>query len=187
MSHLPGIAAKTVQTPRLRSNVLYRDDVPAGTVPLVFVHGNASSSLFWEPLMLALPPEINAVAVDLRGYGDSEVAPVDGSRGIRDFSDDLAEVLTELDLEPAHLVGWSMGAGVVMQYALDHPVRTMTLISPISPYGFGGTAADGSLLNADAAGTGGGGVNPDFIERLRAGDRSSESPTSPGRCTPRRT
>ena len=74
MSHLPGIAAKTVQTPRLRSNVLYRDDVPAGTVPLVFVHGNASSSLFWEPLMLALPPEINAVAVDLRGYGDSEVA-----------------------------------------------------------------------------------------------------------------
>ena len=179
MSHLPGIAAKTVQTPRLRSNVLYRDDVPAGTVPLVFVHGNASSSLFWEPLMLALPPEINAVAVDLRGYGDSEVAPVDGSRGIRDFSDDLAEVLTELDLEPAHLVGWSMGAGVVMQYALDHPVRTMTLISPISPYGFGGTAADGSLLNADAAGTGGGGVNPDFIERLRAGDRSSESPTSP--------
>ena len=72
-----------------------------------------------------------------------------------------------------------MGAGVVMQYALDHPVRTMTLISPISPYGFGGTAADGSLLNADGAGTGGGGVNPDFIERLRAGDRSGDSPTSP--------
>ncbi len=179
MSHLPGIAAKTVQTSRLRSNVLYRTDGPAGTVPLVFVHGNVSSSLFWEPLMLALPREINAVAVDLRGYGDSEVAPVDGTRGIRDFSDDLAEVLAELDLEPAHLVGWSMGAGVVMQYALDHPVQTMTLVSPISPYGFGGTAADGSLLNADAAGTGGGGVNPDFIERLRAGDRSSEAPTSP--------
>ena len=107
------------------------------------------------------------MAVDLRGYGDSEVAPVDASRGLRDFSDDLAEVLTALDLEPAHLVGWSMGAGVVMQYAIDHPARTMTLISPISPYGFGGTAADGSLLNADASGTGGGGVNPDFIARLR--------------------
>ena len=179
MSHLPGIAAKTVQTSRLRSNVLFREEVAAGDVPLVLVHGNVSSSLFWEPLMLALPPEINAVAVDLRGYGDSEVAPVDSSRGLRDFSDDLAEVLTELDLDPAHLVGWSMGAGVVMQYALDHPVRTLTLISPISPYGFGGTAAGGNLLNADASGTGGGGVNPDFIERLQSGDRSSDSPMSP--------
>jgi len=127
MSHLPGIAAKTVQTSRLRSNVLYRTDGPAGTVPLVFVHGNVSSSLFWEPLMLALPREINAVAVDLRGYGDSEVAPVDGTRGIRDFSDDLAEVLADLDLEPAHLVGWSMGAGVVLQYLLDAPERVASV------------------------------------------------------------
>ena len=95
MSHLPGIAAKTVQTSRLRSNVLYRKDLPAGNVPLVFVHGNVSSSLFWEPLMLTLPPEINAVAVDLRGYGDTEAAPVDATRGMRDFSDDLAAVLTD--------------------------------------------------------------------------------------------
>ena len=96
-------------------------------------------------------------------------------------------MLTELDLEPAHLVGWSMGAGVVMQYALDHPVRTMTLISPISPYGFGGTAADGSLLNADAAGTGGGGVNPDFIERCAPATGAVRVRPLRDRCTPRRT
>ncbi len=178
MSLLPGIAAKTVQTSRLRSNVLYRSEVAAGSTPLVFVHGNVSSSLFWQPLMLSLPPSINAVAVDLRGYGDSEPAPVDASRGLRDFADDLAEVIAELGLEPAHIVGWSMGGGVVMQYALDHPVSSLTLIAPVSPYGFGGTALDGSLLNADASGTGGGGANPDFIARLRDGDRSADSPTS---------
>ena len=179
MSLLPGIAATSVQTARLRSNVLLRSAAPTGDVSVVFVHGNVSSSLFWQPLMLDLPPEINAVAVDLRGYGGSEAAPVDATRGLRDWSDDLAEVIDELGLGPAHLVGWSMGAGVVMQYALDHPARSLTLLSPVSPYGFGGTALDGSLLTPDAAGTGGGGANPDFVARLQDGDRSSDSPTSP--------
>ena len=35
--------------------------------------------------------------------------------------------------------GWSMGGGVVMQYALDHPALSLTLQAPVSPYGFGGT------------------------------------------------
>ena len=179
MSLLPGIAAHTVQTARLRSNVLTRTDRPEGGVPVVFVHGNVSSSLFWQPLMLSLPPEIDALAVDLRGFGDTETAPVDGSRGLRDFSDDVAEVVDELGLGPVHLVGWSMGGGVAMQYALDHPLRSLTLINPVSPYGFGGTGHDGRLLTPDAAGTGGGGANPDFVARLASGDRSEESQTSP--------
>lgn len=176
---LPGIVARSVTTTRLTSNVLYRSDVSAGPVPVVFVHGNVSSSLFWQPLMLSLPAEVNALAVDLRGFGDSETAPVDATRGLSDFSDDLAEVIDALDLGPVHLVGWSMGGGVVMQYALDHPVTGLTLISPVSPYGFGGTGLGGRRLAPDAAGTGGGGANPDFVARLAAGDRSGESPTSP--------
>lgn len=178
MSVLPGLEAHIVQTSRLSSNVVRRP-APAGSVPLVFVHGNVSSSLFFQPLMLSLPPEIDAIAVDLRGFGDTDVAPVDASRGLRDFSDDLTEVVDALDLGPVHLVGWSMGGGVVMQYALDHPVLSLTLIAPVSPYGFGGTAADGSLLDPDAAGTGGGGANPDFVARIASGDRSGEAATSP--------
>ena len=176
---LPGIAARTVQTPRLSSNVLFRRDVEPGGTPIVFVHGNCSSALFWQPLMLSLPAGIDAYAVDLRGFGDSETAPVDATRGLSDFSDDLAEVVAALGLADPHLVGWSMGGGVVMQYAIDRPVSSLTLISPVSPYGFGGTALDGGLLTADAAGSGGGGANPDFVARLDSGDRSSDSPTSP--------
>ena len=181
---LPGIAARTVETARLTSNVLVRDHAEPGRgTPLVLVHGNCSSALFWQPLMLSLPPDVDAYAIDLRGFGDTETAPVDATRGLSDFSDDLAEVVAALGLERPHLVGWSMGGGVVMQYAidasLDRPVASLTLISPVSPYGFGGTALDGSLLNPDAAGTGGGGANPDFVARLEAGDRSADGPTSP--------
>ena len=178
----PGIRVRLVTTPRLTANVLEREaDAAADAVrTVVFVHGNVSSSLFWQPMMLDLPGDMRAIAVDLRGFGDSEPLPVDASRGVRDFSDDVASVIDELDLGAVHLVGWSMGGGVVMQLLLDRPelVASLTLQSTVSPFGFGGTAVDGSLLAPDAAGTGGGGANPDFVARLASGDRSDE-PGSP--------
>ncbi|MFF2390654.1 alpha/beta fold hydrolase [Agromyces sp. NPDC058104] len=177
---LPGIESATVLTPRLRAGVLRRrSDAPSTTV--VFVHGNVSSSLFWQPIMLALPADVDAIAIDLRGFGASETLPVDASRGVRDFSDDVASVIDALGLGAVHLVGWSMGGGVAMQLLLDRPelIASLTLQSTVSPYGFGGTAADGSLLVADAAGTGGGGANPDFVARLEAGDRTEEAGASP--------
>lgn len=175
----PGISTHRVETSRLTANVLERPSDSA-TETVVFVHGNTSSSLFWQPLMLDLPNEVRALAIDLRGYGDSDVLPVDATRGVRDFSDDVASVLDELGLGAAQLVGWSLGGGVVMQLLLDRPelVASLTLVATVSPYGFGGTALDGSLLVPDAAGTGGGGANADFIARLAAGDRSDE-PGSP--------
>jgi pimeloyl-ACP methyl ester carboxylesterase len=178
---LPGIAARAVRTPRYTANVLERPAEGDPTRTVLFVHGNVSSSLFWQPLMLSLPPGIRAVAVDLRGFGGSETLPVDATRGVRDFSDDVAAVAHELGLGAVHVVGWSLGGGVVMQLLLDRPdlVASLTLVSTVSPYGFGGTAADGSLLNPDASGTGGGGANPDFVARLAAGDTGEESPTSP--------
>ena len=178
----PGIRPRRVTTPRLTANVLERpSDAAADDVrTIVFVHGNVSSSLFWQPLMLDLPDDARAIAIDLRGFGDSDVLPVDATRGVRDFSDDVASVIDELGLGAVHLVGWSLGGGVAMQLVLDRPelVASLTLVATVSPYGFGGTAVEGSLLTSDAAGTGGGGANPDFVARLARGDRSDE-PGSP--------
>jgi pimeloyl-ACP methyl ester carboxylesterase len=72
-----------------------------------------------------------------------------------------------------------MGAGVIMQYALDHPTLSLTLESPVSPYGFGGTRRDGSRLTDDDAGCGGGAANPEFVNRLSAHDTTDEAQTSP--------
>jgi len=178
---LDGIRVRTVQTPRLRANVLERPSKGSGPT-LVFVHGNVSSSLFWQPSMLALPADVRALAIDLRGFGDSETLPVDATRGLSDFADDVWSVLDELDESRVHLVGWSMGGGVVLQLLLDRAtsVASITLVSPVSPYGFGGTAGnDGRVLTLDNAGTGASGVNADFVERLADGDRSADEPTSP--------
>ena len=180
---LPGIITKRVPTSRLAVNVLSvagRGDGPA----VLFVHGNVSSSLFWQPLMLALPESYRPLAIDLRGFGDTDPEPVDATRGLRDYADDLAAVIDALGLESVHLIGWSMGGGVVLQYLVDRPgthrVASLTLVDPVSPFGFGGTRGlDGTLCDPWAAGTGAGGANPEFVERLAAGDRSGDSPLSP--------
>lgn len=177
-----GITARIVTTSRLATQILERvgddpDTPPRRTV--VLVHGNVSSALFWQEIMLALPVDLRVIAVDLRGFGGSGSQPVDATRGLSDFSDDIAALLRELDISSAHLVGWSMGGGVAMQYALDHPVLSLTLQAPVSPYGFGGTRRDGSRLTDDDAGCGGGGANPDFVQRLQDRDTTDEAQTSP--------
>lgn len=181
MTLLPGIRARKLATERYEANILEREGDEASGTPVVFIHGNVSSSLFWQPTMLRLPADHRAIAIDLRGFGDSETKPVDATRGLGDYSDDVAAVLAALGLDSVNFVGWSMGGGVVMQLMLEHPelARTVTLQAPVSPYGFGPTARDGSLLSPDAAGSGAGGVNPDFIERLRSGDTSDAEQTSP--------
>ncbi|MFT4214685.1 MAG: alpha/beta hydrolase [Microbacterium sp.] len=182
MALLDGITSRIIDTDRLRVGILERADDDTAAAPestLVLVHGNVSSSLFWQEIMQDLPSDLRVVAVDLRGFGLTESLPVDATRGVRDFSDDLYATLTALGLETAHLVGWSMGGGVVMQYAIDHPVLSLTLQSPVSPYGFGGTRRDGSRLTDDDAGTGGGGANPDFVQRLQTRDTTDQSQTSP--------
>jgi pimeloyl-ACP methyl ester carboxylesterase len=170
-----------VTTPRLTQHVLTTEGRTTGE-PVLFVHGNVSSSAFWRDAMAALPGGYRPLAVDLRGFGESDPAPVDATRGVRDYSDDLLELVEALDLDGVHLVGWSLGGGIVLQVLRDRPaaVRSVTLVNPISPYGFSGTEGpEGRLTHADGTGAGAGAANPDFVARLKAGDMSDESPTSP--------
>jgi pimeloyl-ACP methyl ester carboxylesterase len=181
---LPGIALDHVPTSRLSTAVL---SVPGRAGPAVlFVHGNVSSSLFWQPTMLALPEPYRPLAIDLRGFGESDPLPVNATRGLRDYADDLDAVIDALALEAVHLVGWSMGGGVVLQYLADRPgahrAASLTLVDPVSPFGFGGTKGlDGTLCDPSGAGSGAGGANPEFVERLAGHDRSDSSVLSPRR------
>jgi pimeloyl-ACP methyl ester carboxylesterase len=160
---------------------------PADGSPVLLIHGNCSSADFWLPLLRHLPPTLRVVAPDLRGYGATETAPLDATRGLRDFSDDVAALLDAPGLFGAPgarpvVAAHSMGGGVAMQLLVDHPerIRALLLESPLSPYGFGGTRdLDGTPTSEDFAGTGGGTANPDFVARITAKDRGEDAPTSP--------
>lgn len=174
---LEGIQSTFIETPRIKMRVLTSG--PEGGVPVVLVHGNVSAARFWEETMQGFAPTYRVLAPDLRGYGLTEALPIDATRGLRDWSDDLKSLVDTLRLGKFHLVGWSMGAGVAMQYAIDHSdeLLSLTFISPVSPFGFGGTKdAAGTPTYDDFAGSGGGTVNPEFLKSLAAGERGPENP-----------
>lgn len=151
-------------------------------IPLLFIHGNFSSSTYFEELMIALPSGYRALAVDLRGYGETEDLSIDATQGAQDWADDLYALFQTLNISSAHLAGWSAGAAAIIQFALDHPglTKSLTLIAPVSPYGFGGSKdPQGSPCYEDYAGSGGGVVSADFVARIVAQDRTTDSPFSP--------
>ena len=181
MELLPGIRSTTVDTARIRMHVL--ESGPSDGEPLVLVHGNLSTGRFYEHLMPELPDRFRVLAPDMRGFGDSEPAPLDATRGLDDWADDVHALLEALEVSaPPHLVGWSTGGAAIASYAAAHqrrePVASLTFLDPVSPYGYGGAGADGTPCWDDVAGSGGGTANPEVVARLAAGDASDESPFS---------
>jgi pimeloyl-ACP methyl ester carboxylesterase len=173
-----GVSSRTIDTDRLR--VHYLDSGPEDGIPVVLIHGNLSTARFYEHILPGAPGRYRFIVPDMRGFGDTERAPIDATRGLRDWADDAHALVRALGIErPVHLVGWSTGGGAIAAYALDRPVASLTLIDPVGPYGFGAIRPDGTPFFPDYAGAGGGGVAPDFVERLRARDRSTDSPLSP--------
>ena len=175
-SLLPGISQNKMKTGRLEIAYL---EAGTGNTPIVLVHGNTSSSLFFQDFMLALAATTHykLYAPDMRGFGDTQALPIDATRGLRDFSDDLNALAQALGLTSFHLFGWSLGGNIAIQYAIDYPgtLRTLTVQSPGSPFGFGGTKGPEGTPNwPDFAGSGGGTANPDFVQRIKQGDRGNE-------------
>lgn len=174
-----GVTSHTAQTARLTTHWI--ESGPQDGVPVVLVHGNLSTGRFYEHVLPGAPGRFRFIAPDMRGFGDSEKADLDATRGLRDWSDDVKALVDHLGITaPVHLAGWSTGGAAISHYALDHGgVASLTYIDPVSPYGFGGVHRDGTPSFPDFAGSGGGTGSPDFVARLRDGDRGTDSPFSP--------
>src|SRR5512135_1273929 len=174
---LAGITSNMIDTPRLKTHVLFSG--PETGTPVLFVHGNASSATYWEEIMLKLPRAYRGIAPDLRGYGDTEDKLIDATRGYGDFVDDLLALAQALGLDHYHAVGHSLGGTVVFNLvpAAGRSILSATVVDPGSPYGFGGTKdVNGTPCYDDFAGSGGGVVNPDFPKLIAAQDRSTDNP-----------
>ena len=169
-----------VRTPRLAINLLRCGDAAAETI--LFIHGNLSSSVFWEGTMGALRDEYHCIAPDLRGFGATEPLKVDATLGLGDMTEDLLGLTDCLNLPSFHLVGHSMGGGVAMKMMLARPdlLRSVILVNPISPYGYSGSVDEhGTPADTDGSPGGAGCVEAELVRRLASGDRSKESPFSP--------
>jgi pimeloyl-ACP methyl ester carboxylesterase len=154
----------------------------SGNEHVLFIHGNGSSSVFWDSVLQAMPDGFKCIAPDLRGYGQSESIPAKAERSYGDYVDDLINLIRFLDVSEYHVVAHSLGGGIAWELLCRNSVsiKSMVLINPASPFGFGGTKNEnGHLTYPGGEGSGGGIVNPDFVKLLIKKDRTEEHEASP--------
>ncbi|MEU4830055.1 alpha/beta fold hydrolase [Streptosporangium sp. NPDC023615] len=96
-------------------NDIFWTDTGSGR-PLVLLHGGFVDHHMWDDQIPALASRYRVIAPDARGHGRS-----DNATGPYRLTDDLAALLRHLDAGPAILVGVSMGAGIAVDTALEHP------------------------------------------------------------------
>src|SRR5947208_13219433 len=104
---------------------LHYADMGHGT-PLVFLNGLAGDHLYWMGQFRAFARRFRCLAFDNRDSGQSSYPAEPYS--IPDLAEDVAHVLTTLDLSPAHVVGLSLGGMIAQELALRHPQRVRSLV-----------------------------------------------------------
>ncbi|VFQ45875.1 alpha/beta fold hydrolase [Desulfoluna butyratoxydans] len=87
---------------------------------LLFIHGAAQNSRFWEAQVSGLAPEFNTVALDLPGHCRSQ-GPLCTS--VEEMASAVLEFMDGSGLPSVVPCGLSMGGGIVLQLLLDHPSR----------------------------------------------------------------
>ena len=97
-------------------------------VPVVLIHGFANpANLQWRRpgLIEALSKEYRVIALDVRGHGRSG-KPHDPSQYGVQMVEDLVRLLDHLQIEKAHLVGYSMGGFITLKMAVLHADRVLS-------------------------------------------------------------
>lgn len=97
---------------------------------LVMIHGGLGggegSAALVEHHASILARRFRVIFYDRRGAGQSST-PTEGY-SLEDYSQDLYSLLRHLDVSQAHILGSSAGGPIAMQFALDHPDMTETLL-----------------------------------------------------------
>ncbi len=103
------------------------DDGGAGGVPVVFLHGLAGDRTVWKEQLESLRATRRAIAIDLRGHGESSPS-ASGDYSIPAFVADVVAAVNALELDRFVLVGHSLGGAVAAGYAGASPERVAGIL-----------------------------------------------------------
>lgn len=93
--------------------------------PVIILHGLFGMLDNWRSIAKKLESRFQLILVDLRNHGRS---PHENKMDYKIMAADIAELMKELQLDSANLIGHSMGGKVAMQFALDYPEKVKKLI-----------------------------------------------------------
>ncbi|ABP55798.1 alpha/beta fold hydrolase [Salinispora tropica] len=99
--------------------------------PLVLLHGGFGSTDMFAPLLPALTERRRVLAVDLQGHG--RTADVGRPLRYESLADDVAALIMRLGLPEVDVLGYSLGGGVGLRTAIQHPDLVGRLVVVSAP------------------------------------------------------
>lgn len=96
--------------------------------PMLLLHGGTGNAHLWDVLARSMHQQYHILALDHRGYGESEWAADPDTYTTDHYVSDIAALTEELGLDQFVLAGLSMGGRNAMVFAGTYPSRVARLI-----------------------------------------------------------
>ena len=110
-----------------------------GEYPILLVHGFSSSikDNWFDTLWIKFLNDLGlrVIAFDNRGHGNSEKFYSEGDYSLDAMAGDATDLLDHLEIDKAHIMGYSMGSRIATKLALNQPERVGRLILGGNGYG----------------------------------------------------
>ena len=99
--------------------------IKKNTIPIVFVHGVGLDNQMWQSQINKLD-EFSIITYDLLGHGKTPCKKEKVT--LEDFSDQLDEILKDLQVDKVNLVGFSLGSLIALNFASNYQDKVNKLI-----------------------------------------------------------
>jgi len=117
-------AVKTGYAPVNGLNLYY--EIHGTGEPLILLHGGLGAAEMFEQILPSLSNNRQVITVDLQGHG--RTADIARPLSYERMADDIAALIKYLGLERADIMGYSVGGGVALRTAIQHPDRVRKLV-----------------------------------------------------------
>ena len=94
--------------------------------PLILLHGNSGNMSCFKAQIKEFSKDFHVYALDTRGHGKSKRG--EAAFTIKQFADDLAKFMNEHEINKAHILGFSDGGNIALEFVLKYPEKVEKLI-----------------------------------------------------------
>ena len=108
--------------------------------PLILLHGGLGHSGHWTNQLSVLSENYKVITVDSRGHGRSTMT--EQQIGFALMGSDIVAVMDYLEIERAHILGWSDGGNIGLYLAIHHPERLIKVVASGANYSPSGVRSD---------------------------------------------
>jgi pimeloyl-ACP methyl ester carboxylesterase len=108
--------------------------------PLILLHGGLGHSGHWKNQLYFLSEHYKVIAVDSRGHGRSTMSEQQISFAL--MASDIVALMDYLEIERAHILGWSDGGNTGLFLAIHHPELLIKVVASGANFSPSGVRSD---------------------------------------------